>query len=159
MSILFAVGLLALVLALIAGIDKPYTITAIEDIPLSDDNDNILLGKRGQTLTEKAIVLVALNRETVDVTAGVTVGTTDVLSAGSAVTVQATVGVLPVLPDDIIVTTMGNDKDEIIVSGRNADAVAARELRAIVKVIAIEDQALLQAVAAIQGITTQSLGI
>lgn len=156
---LLLIGLFALAAMAILGIDKPYTITAIEDIPLSDSNDNILLGKRGVTLTEAAIVLIALNRETVDVTAGVTIGTTDVLSAGSPVTVQAVVGVMPVLPDDIIVTSMGQNQDDIIVSGRNADAAVARELRAIVKVIAIEDQALLEAVSRVQGITTQSMGL
>lgn len=156
---LFAIVLFVIVAVAMLSIDKPYTITAIEDIPSTESNDNILLGKRGQTLTERAVVLIALNRETVDVTAGVTVGTTDVLSAGSAVTVQAVVGVLPVLPDDIIVTTMGDDKDEIIISGRNADAAVARELRAIVKVIAIDDQTLLDTLSRLQGITTQSLGI
>ncbi len=139
--------------------DRPVSIAAIVDIPLSGRVANVFANLGGRTLTEPSIVLVALNRETVDVLAGVSIGGTEVLPANSAVTVQATVGVMPVLPDDIIVTSAGQAGDEIIITGTNADAAAPRELRAIAKIIPVEDQAVLAAVATVQGIPQQSMGV
>jgi len=129
---------------------SPYTITAIFDIPLSDSADDIFSGKRGRRLIEPALVEIALNAEDVDVTAGVTLGATEVLSAGSRVTLQATVGLLPLFPDDVLIQSFGNGSDEIIVSGVNADSGAARELRAVAKVTAVSDVALRRAV--LQGV-------
>jgi len=128
----------------------PYTITAISDIPLSDSVGDLFAEKRGRRLTEPALVEIALNAEDVDVTAGATVGATEVLSAGSRVTLQATVGILPVFPDDILIQTFGGTGDEIIVSGVNADAAAAAELRAVAKITAISDVALRRAI--LQGV-------
>ncbi len=129
---------------------SPYTITAISDIPLSDSVGDLFAEKRGRRLVEPALVEIALNAEDVDVTAGATVGATEVLSAGSRVTLQATVGILPVFPDDVLIQTFGNTGDEIIVSGVNADAVAAAELRAVAKITAVSDVALRRAI--LQGI-------
>jgi len=128
----------------------PYTIVAIEDIPLSDSVEDLFAGKRGRRLVEPALVEIALNAEDVDVTAGATLGSTEVLSAGSRVTLQATVGILPIQPDDILVQSFGGTGDEIIVSGVNADAAAAAELRAVAKITAISDVALRRAV--LQGV-------
>jgi hypothetical protein len=139
--------------------DRPVSISAIEDVPLSGRIANVFANLAGRVLTEPSIVLIALNRESVDVLVGVSIGGTEVLPANSAVTVQATVGVMPVLPDDIIVTSAGQAADEIIISATNADAGAPREVRAIAKIIPVEDQALFQAVAAVQGIPAQSMGI
>jgi hypothetical protein len=139
--------------------DRPVSIAAIVDIPLSGRVANVFANLAGRVLTEPSIVLIALNRESVDVLAGVSIGGTEVLPANSAVTVQSTVGVMPVLPDDILVTSGGQAADEIIITGTNADAAVPRELRAIAKIIPVEDQALLQAVAAVQGIPQQSMGI
>ncbi len=129
---------------------SPYTITAIEDIPSTDNVEDIFQGKRGRRLVEPALVEVALNAEDTDVTAGVTVGTTEILSAGSRVTLQATVGILPIFPDDVLIRTFGNVGDEIIVSGVNADAAVAAELRAVAQITAISDVALRRAV--LQGV-------
>lgn len=117
----------------------PYTLTAIIAVPLSDRDDDLLDGKRGRTLTEPSLVEIALNAEDVDITMGATVGPTEVLPSGSRVTLQATVGVLPVFPDDVLVQTFGSVGDEIIIGAVNADAAAAREARVVVRVTAIED--------------------
>jgi len=124
----------------------PYTITAINDIPLSDNVTNILQGLRGRTLSERSLVEIALNAEDVDVTVAITVGATEVMPANSRITLQATVGVLPIFPDDIIASTFGKKGDEIIIAGVNADAAAAAELRAVVRVTPISDVALRNAV-------------
>lgn len=118
---------------------SPYTMTAISDVPSSDSVKSLLAGERGRVLTEPALVQIAFNAEDVDITMGVTVGATEVLPAGSRVTLQATVGILPVLPDDVLVETFGNDGDEIVIGAANADAAASREARVVVKVTAIED--------------------
>jgi len=125
---------------------SPYTITAINDIAISGRVNDLFQGIRGRILTEPALVEIAYNAEDVDITVGTTLGPTEVLPAGSRVTLQATVGVLPILPDDVLVSSFGGATDEIIVSGVNADAAAARELRAVARVTAITDVALRRAV-------------
>jgi len=116
-----------------------YSITQITDIPLSESDDNIILAKGGTKLVEPSLVEVFANAEDVDVTMGVRIGSTDVLQAGSRVTLQATVGVMPSTRDDKIVSAIGRADEEIIVSGRNADAAAAAELRVIIFVTPIND--------------------
>jgi len=129
---------------------SPYTLVAISDIPATDNVEDLFVGKRGRRLTDAALVEIAINGEDVDLTAGATVGTTEILSAGSRITLQATVGILPIFPDDVLISTFGNSGDEIIVSGVNADAAVAAELRAVAQVTAISDVALRRA--ALQGI-------
>ena len=126
----------------------PYTITQINDIPLSDNIDDLLTGKRGRQVAEASLVEIAINVEDVDVTVGVTIGAIDALSAGSRVTLQAAIGVMPIFPDDAIIRTFADAKDEIIISAVNADAAAAREVRAVVRVTPIDDVMLVNAVKA-----------
>ena len=121
----------------------PYTLPAISDVPLGGTDLDLLDGLRGRTLTEPSLVQILLNGETVDITMGVTIGATEVLPSGSRVTLQATVGVLPVFPDDVLAESFGSKGDEIIVSARNAGA-AAGEARAVVRVTAIEDVDLIR---------------
>jgi len=130
---------------------EPYTLVAISDVPLSESDNDLLDGQRGRTLTEPSLVEIALNAEDVDITMGVTIGAIDVLSAGSRVTLQATVGVLPSLRDDVLVRSFGLAGNEIIISARNADAAAAREARAIARVTAVEDVDLMKVVAQAAG--------
>jgi len=118
---------------------SPYTLSAITDIALSDSVENIFADQRGIQLAAASMVLIALNAESVDVTAGVNIGGEQALKDGSTVTVQATVGVLPILPDDQMVVTFGKQGNQITVSGRNADGAAARELRGIVRVFEMDD--------------------
>lgn len=125
----------------------PYTLVAISDIPLSDRDNDLLDGQRGRTLNEPSLVEIALNGEDVDITMSVTIGAVDVLSAGSRVTLQATAGILPIFPDDVLVRTFGKAGDEIIIGGVNADAAAAREARTVVRVTAVEDVDLMKVVA------------
>ena len=117
-----------------------YTITQIVDIALSDSEDNIILGKGVVKPTEPSLIEVYANVEDVDVTMGVRIGDTDVLQAGSRATLQALVGTMPSTRDDRIVSAIGQAGEEIIVSGRNADAAAAAELRVIILVTPINDR-------------------
>jgi len=124
-----------------------YSLTAINDIALSSSIANLFADQGGRVLAEPSLVMILLNGEDVDITAGVRLGPTEVLAANSRVTLQATAGVLPILPDDVVSTSLANASDEIIISGQNADAAAARELRGKVFVIpapAVEIMKLLQ---------------
>jgi len=131
---------------------SPYTLTAISDIPLSDSIQNLFADQRGIQLAGDSMILVALNGETVDVTAGVNIGGEQALLDGSRVTLQATVGVLPILPDDQSVVTFGGKGNQITITGRNADAAAARELRGIVRVFEVDDFILAKLLEELRGV-------
>jgi len=130
----------------------PYTLSGITDIPLSGNVANVFAAQQGRILPQNSMVLLALNGETVDVSAGVNIGGEQTLEAGSRVTVQATVGVMPIIPDDQIVVSFGQTGQEIIVSGANADAAAARELRAIARVFGVDDFILAKVMQEIRGV-------
>jgi len=120
-----------------------YSITGIAKIDATGAVDNVIANKRGRTLKEMSVVDIYLTREDADVLATVTVGGTDVLSQGP-VNLVALNGTLPSTQDDRVVTTIGAPNDEIIIQGTNANA-AIKELRALVKVMPIDDTALVAA--------------
>jgi len=122
-----------------------YTINDINDIPLSDAIANLFADQGGRRLAENSLVTIFLNGEDVDITAGIRIGPTEVLSAGSRVTLNATVGDLPTVPDDFAAQALAQRGDEVIVSGRNADAAAARELRGIAVFTPASDVELVRA--------------
>ncbi len=106
----------------------PVALTEVNDIPLSSTVVDVIANIPGSALAEKSLVQIAINGETVDIRAQVSVGGQQVLPE-SRVTVQATVGVLPVTPDDIVLTTFGEANNQITVKGTNLDGAAAREIR------------------------------
>ncbi len=121
----------------------PVSFTVVNDIPLSSTIVDIAANIPGADIKEPSLVLIALNGETVDIRAQVSIGAAQVLPE-SRVTVQATVGVLPITPDDILVATLGNGGDAITIKGTNLDAAAAREIRAKVMVFPMSDIMALQ---------------
>jgi len=121
----------------------PVSFTVVRDIPLSDTVVDIAANIPGADLSEPSLVLISINGETVDIRAQVSIGATQVLPE-SRVTVQATVGVLPVTPDDILVASFGKGGDSITIKGTNLDAAAAREIRAKVQVFPMSDILSLQ---------------
>jgi hypothetical protein len=120
----------------------PVAFTVIRDIPLSESVVDVALGLPGAILEEDSLVIVALNGETTDIRAQISVGGAQVLPE-SSVTVQATIGVLPVTPDDVLIATFGKKGNAITIRGTNLDAVAARELRAKVQTFPTSDIMLL----------------
>lgn len=121
---------------------RPVTFTAINDIALSSSVNNIVANIPGSVLAERSLVLIALNAEDVDVRAQVSIGGAQVLPE-SSVTLQATVGTLPIIPDDQIVASFGEAGEEITIRGTNLDGAAARELRAVVNTFPVSDLMLL----------------
>ncbi len=117
---------------------RPVAFTVVRDIPLSDTVVDIAANIPGADISEPSLVLIALNGETVDIRAQVSIGGAQVLPE-SRVTVQATVGVLPLTPDDVLVATLGNQGESITIKGTNLDAAAAREIRAKVLVFPMDD--------------------
>lgn len=120
----------------------PVAFTIVRDIPLSESVVDIALGFPGAILEEDSLVIIALNGETVDIRSQISVGGNQVLPE-SSVTVQATIGVLPVTPDDVIIATFGKQGNAITIRGTNLDAAAARELRAKVQTFPTSDIMLL----------------
>jgi len=120
----------------------PVALTAVEDIPLADSVQDILANIPGGQLAEESLVIIALNGETVDIRAQISIGTNQILPE-SRVTVNATIGVLPITPDDVIVASFGTKGDQITIRGSNQDVAAARELRAKVMIFPTSDIELL----------------
>jgi len=120
----------------------PVALTKVFDIPLSSSEDNIIKNVPGAVLAEDSLVQIALNGETTDVRGQISIGGNQVLPE-SNVTIQATDGVLPITPDDIIISTFGKAGQEITIRGTNLDAAAARELRCKIQTFPTSDLQLL----------------
>lgn len=120
----------------------PYTMTRVQDVAIGA-TENIIQGLTGRSLVAPSRVQIALNRENVNVSFTVLVGSERVMLNGAAA-VQATAGVLPILPDDMYIDTFGKPGDEIIVDATNVDA-AASEARVIIKVTEVDDVILQRA--------------
>jgi len=129
----------------------PVAFAFVFDIPLSTSEPNIIADIPGSQLAEKSLVQVFLNGETSDVRAQISVGSEQVLPE-APVTVQATDGILPTVPDDIAVTTFGNAGNQITIKGTNLDAAAARELRTKVQTFPTSDIQLMSQALRLVGI-------
>jgi len=121
---------------------RPLSLTVVFDIPLSEVEPNIIKNIPGETLSEDSLVLIALNGETTDVQAQVSIGGSQILPQ-SNVTIQATNGILPITPDDNIVASFGKAGETITIRGTNLDAAAPRELRAKILIFPSSDIMLL----------------
>ena len=118
---------------------RPYTITIVEDIPQASTVQNLVEGRSGRVMDEPSRVRVYATRETVDVTLGFVFGREEILPAGSVTNISTVIGSLPSRQDDLITETFGDTGNEIIIQGVNADAAAARELRLLIDVTAVDD--------------------
>jgi len=121
-----------------------YTLTGITDIDPGGEIDNVVKNKPGVKLNQLSIVNIFLTRESVDILVTVTVGGSIVFPQGP-VNVVAAVGTIPSTEDDNIITVIAQPQDEIIIAGTNSN-VAAQELRALVKVMPIDDAMLSTAI-------------
>jgi len=121
-----------------------YTLTGITDIDAGGEIDNVVKNKPGVKLNQLSLVDIFLTRESVDVLTTVTVGGSIVFPQGP-VNVVAAVGTLPSTEDDNIITVIAQPQDEIIIAGTNSNA-APQELRALVKVMPIDDAMLATAI-------------
>lgn len=120
-----------------------YSITGVSDIPANDAVDNVIANKRGRTLQRMSVVDIYLTRESVDVQVSVTIGGTEVFPLGPA-NIDTVAGSLPSTQDDNVITAIGLPNEEIIIAGTNANA-AAQELRALVKVMPVDNSAIVAA--------------
>jgi len=120
----------------------PYSMAVIEDVALNSVS-NILRNERGRTLAEPSLIKIYANREDTDITFNVTVGAESTLEDGISA-INATAGTAPIIPDNLLITTLGNAGDEIVIRARNVNA-AAREARVIIFVTPLDDEALIRA--------------
>jgi len=123
---------------------RPYTITQVSSIPLSDAIQNIIEGIAGRTLAEDSLVEVAANMGDADVSMQMTIGGDQILPAGP-VNLEAGAGVLPSVRDDLIIQSFGKAGDEMIIRGQNDDAAAAAQLRVVIRVTPVDDVVLARA--------------
>jgi len=123
---------------------NPYTIATLNDVAIAS-TENLLTGLKGRVLAAASRVQLAFNSELVTDRVSVIIGSDNVLD-NARVTTVAGGGIMPILPDDNIVTTFGEAGDEIIVNGFNP-AGAASEIRVIVRVTEIDDVILAKAMA------------
>jgi len=121
----------------------PYTISVIEDV-VQNSVSSILRDQRGRTLPEASRLVGYANRETTEITFNVLVGAEDIVQDGFP-RVQASIGLGPIIPDDLLFDTFGMPGDEIIVRARNTAAAANREARVLIFVTPIDDDALQRA--------------
>lgn len=115
----------------------PATIIQITDLVAGISADDILADQAQALLKEPSLVFVLLNREVILVLAQVKIGDVEVLPL-SGMAVNATVGDVPIVPDDLVVKSLGMPGDRVQILGTNND-VAARELRATVVIVAVDD--------------------
>jgi len=127
----------------------PYSLVQVTDITIGG-TDSLLANKQGRVLPEDSRVRIFINRESVDVSFGITLGATEVLAAGGAAAINATVGDVPSTRDDLVVDSFGFSGDEILILGSNANA-ALQEGRVIVWVDPVDDMALKNAMDAMGG--------
>jgi len=114
----------------------PYNIAIINDLAASAST-NLLQGLKGRTLPMDSFIACFANQEAVSGSWQATIGATEVVIPNTPATLQATVGVMPILPDDLLFLTMGDKGDELIVNYTNGDGAVAREGRVKVYVIPI----------------------
>jgi len=122
-----------------------YSIAAVNDVPLGGSIDNIFKNLPGVKLRSMSLVQIFLTRESVDVLVGVTIGGSQVLPSGSAVSINTVDGSLPSTQDDEVLSVIAQGGDEIIVSGTNSN-VAAQQLRGLAFITPIDDAMLRTAI-------------
>jgi len=116
-----------------------YSIKINRDVPLGD-TENLLAGLEGRTLEEDSIIAIFLNQEAVSGAWQITIGSRQVLQQNAIATLQATVGVMPIIPDDIAVLTNGEASQEIILNATNGDGASAREMRVSLFVMPVAER-------------------
>jgi len=120
---------------------SPYTITRVESIAAAK-TANIIAGQTGRTLVAPSRVIIALNRQVVEILFDIFIGSERVMVQGSAA-INTVAGDIPILPDNVYIDTFGNAGDEIILNATNTNA-AAKEARAVIIVTEVDDVALQQ---------------
>jgi len=118
----------------------PYSIAQVTDIPATTTDQNIILGRPGQTVDEDSEVIIYATRESVDVTFGITFGQQVVLPVGSPANISTVAGSLPSVQDDEIARGLIPAGADIIVQAENVNA-AAQEMRVLLKITALDDLA------------------
>ena len=121
----------------------PVSLPRVVDLAIGAIRTNILEGVPQRVVKAPSRVDVALSREGVDVTYGIEIGGTIAIPDGSPCNIVAAVGSLPRFDQDGVGTFGADAGDEIAIFGSNVNA-AAQELRAQIRITALEDLELIQ---------------
>lgn len=116
---------------------RPKTLVIIEDLAIGASGVDILREQADALLDEDSIVAIYENRESVDVTTQAKIGSDEVKPLGPSA-VNATVGDVPITPDDRTVFSLGRAGERIQIPATNANA-AAQEARATVLIWSYAD--------------------
>lgn len=125
---------------------EPIVIRGIDDAA-AGATVNVLAGEQGRVLSEASLVSIFANQEAVDGAWQCSIGAKQILPQNSPATLEATVGVMPSVRDDLLVLSMGEANDEIILNYTNGDGAVAREGRFVVNIIPVGAKMLLQLMA------------
>lgn len=121
-----------------------YSIAQVFSVPAGGAENNIIADKPGVKLPQTSTVDIYLTREDVDILFNVTIGGTNVYPQPGPANISTVLGSLPSTHDDKIISVVAAAGDEIIISASNANA-AAKEARALVKVMPVDDAMLVSA--------------
>jgi len=104
--------------------ESPYNIAGINDLA-AGLVINLLAGLEGRTLSADSMIAIFVNQELVTGSFQCTIGGAQVVIQGTPATVIAGAGLMPILPDDLLVLTAGQRGDEIILNYTNGGGAAA----------------------------------
>ena len=121
----------------------PVTIPRVVDLAIGAVRENIMDGIPQRVVNSPSVVDIALTREDGDVTYSVEIGGTIAIPGGSPCNIVAAAGTLPRFDQDGLGRFGAEAGDEIAIFGNNVNA-ALRELRAQIRITALEDLPLLQ---------------
>ncbi len=116
---------------------EPYTLQQTTDLAIAASGIDILREQATALVDEDSVALVFANRESVDVTLQIKSGKIEAMPlAGAAI--NAVLGDVPIIPDDLMVRTTVKQGERIQVLGTNVNA-APQELRVTVWIVSALD--------------------
>jgi len=120
----------------------PRNIPVINSLAAAAKRTNILAGIPQRVVDEASRIDIALSREVADITYEVDIGDQIAIPSGSPCNINTTNGTLPRFDQDGVGSFMADAGQEIAIFGSNTNA-AAKEIRAQVRITALEDLGLL----------------
>jgi len=121
----------------------PVTIPVVFKLAAGATRVNIIAGIPQRVIKEPSRLSIAMTREVALVTFGVEIGGQVAIPDGSPAQIVATIGSLPNFENDGVGNFGGDGGDEVAIFGSNPD-VAIRELRAQIRITALEDVEIIQ---------------
>jgi len=107
----------------------------------ANSESNVIVGRKGTTLTANSMIPIWLNREAIGLTFSMFVGAEAIMERAGA-SVAATIGQVPSFQDDKVVETFGKQGDLLVLNVTNTTA-GALEAGFILRIIEVDDSILI----------------